>query len=110
MSTKKLVRDNIPTLIKKNNKIPVVKTLSDKDYKVELYKKLQEEVVEFLSNDNFEELADIIEVIYAIADLQQISRSVLEDVRVKKAIERGGFTERLFLVDVKDMPSEKSDF
>jgi len=61
----KLIRDLIPEIIKSKGKIPDIKVLNDQDYKTELDLKLQEEVKEYLTDDNCDELADIIEVIYA---------------------------------------------
>lgn len=62
----KLVRDKIPQIIKDNGEFPIYKTLSDLEYKKELDLKLQEEVSEYLKDDNVEELADIAEVLEAI--------------------------------------------
>jgi len=39
----KLVRDNIPSIIENDGCKCVTKVLNEKEYKVELYKKLQEE-------------------------------------------------------------------
>ncbi len=45
----KLVRDNIPEIILKAVKEPITRILSDQEYKIELDKKLFEEVNEYLS-------------------------------------------------------------
>jgi len=42
MSYKKLVRDNIPDIIKNNGEIPITRILSNEEYKCELEKKLLE--------------------------------------------------------------------
>lgn len=66
----KLVRDKIPEIIENNNEVAVTKILSDKDYQNELIKKLLEEYNEVLNargKDLLEELADMLEVIDAIA-------------------------------------------
>lgn len=44
----KLVRDKIPNIIKEKNETPVVKVLTDEEYKKELEKKLYEEYQEVL--------------------------------------------------------------
>ena len=63
----KLVRDNIPEIIKNQGETPYVSVLDDKQYNTELRKKLKEEVREYLVSEEIEELADIIEVIEALA-------------------------------------------
>lgn len=65
-------------------------------------KKLQEEVSEYLEDNIIEELADVLEVIHAIALFHQVTLSELETVRKKKAVERGGFARRIFLEYVQE--------
>ncbi len=87
----KLVRDNIPELIAAQGKTPVVVALSDADYKVRLQKKLLEETQEYLSSGEADELADILEVVYALSEEQRVAPEELETIRMKKREERGGF-------------------
>ncbi len=96
MKYKKLVRDNIPDIIAKNGEVALTRVLGQKEYIARLIDKLSEEYREFLEDMSFEELADILEVIYALAD-EMGGREVLENVRKKKFTERGGFTKRVFL-------------
>ncbi|MNC62741.1 hypothetical protein D3C75_1127950 [compost metagenome] len=49
-----------------------------------------------------EELADILEVVHTLAQIQKILPEDLEKVRAKKARERGGFTDRTFLIEVRE--------
>ena len=63
----KLVRDRIPGIIETSGKTCVTETLSDADYLLMLDKKLDEELVEYHQDQNIEELADLLEVIYAVA-------------------------------------------
>ena len=96
----KLVRDFIPEIIQKAGNKCVISTLSDEDYSTELEKKLLEEVHEYLSDKNAEELADILEVVYALALLKGVSPCELEKIRVQKSKERGGFKKKIFLHSV----------
>ncbi|MBR3512747.1 MAG: nucleoside triphosphate pyrophosphohydrolase [Clostridia bacterium] len=97
----KLIRDKIPEIISKdNNKKAIIRVLNDVDYKKELDKKLQEEMKEYLEDDNVEELADLVEVIYAILDNKNISLEEFEKIRKKKVGKRGAFKEKLFLEKV----------
>jgi len=54
--------------------------------------KLTEEVDEFLMSQDPEELADILEVLYALADCLGLDAAGLEALRREKAERRGGFT------------------
>jgi predicted house-cleaning noncanonical NTP pyrophosphatase (MazG superfamily) len=93
----KLVRDKIPEIIIKDNKKPIIKKLNNSDYIIELNRKIQEEVKEYLESNNIEELADIIEVIYGILDAKNISFQEFEKIRKNKVKKRGAFKEKIFL-------------
>lgn len=93
----KLVRDLIPDIIQKEGKRYQTRILADEEYKDALIKKLQEEVTEFTEESNLEELADILEVVGALAEALGADKAAAEDVREQKALERGGFKKRIFL-------------
>ncbi len=95
----KAIRDKIPEIIKKDGYSCNVKKLSDEEFLVEIEKKLSEEVVEYQKDRKPDELADILEVIYRIAELKGISKEELEKIRIKKLEERGSFDKNLFLID-----------
>ncbi len=96
----KLVRDKIPETITKDNKKAVTKILNDEDYLIELNRKIQEEVKEYLESNSIEELADIVEVIYGILEVKNISIEEFENVRKSKIQKRGAFKEKIFLEKV----------
>jgi len=93
----KLVRDLIPEIIHSKGGQPVIHVASEQEYETKLRAKLQEEVNEYLENGNPEELADIMEVLYALGALKNHTPEQLEALRAAKAAERGGFTERVIL-------------
>ena len=93
----KLIRDRIPEIIESAGKSCETATLSDSDYKTYLYKKLTEELDEFLKDDTLEELADITEVIHAILNLKGSLPEELEKIRKEKHEQRGGFDKKLLL-------------
>ena len=97
MEYNKLVRDKIPEIIKGKGVIPKVHIASEEEYKAKLREKLSEEVQEYLEDPCIEELADILEVVYALCSLEGVSKEQLEEVREKKAIERGGFEQKIIL-------------
>ena len=99
MEYNKAIRDKIPEIIQKDGHSCSVKTLPDEEFLEQLEKKLSEEVTEYQNDKNPEELADILEVIYRIAQLKGVSKEELEKIRIKKSEERGGFDKNLFLID-----------
>ena len=98
----KLVRDRIPEIIEKSGKHPVTEILSDGDYKIYLERKLDEEVREFHDSKDPEELADILEVIIALAKTRGYSFSDLRQLQKKKALERGSFSKKILLILVHE--------
>jgi predicted house-cleaning noncanonical NTP pyrophosphatase (MazG superfamily) len=101
MRFNKLVRDKIPEIIKESGKTPVTRVASEEEYLQKLEEKLKEEVNEFLESKDVEELADVLDVIYAICDAKGISRETLERIRTEKFNKRGGFSKRIILEEVR---------
>jgi len=98
----KLIRDRIPEAVVATGKSCEVRVLDEQAFPEALRVKLQEELKEYLESSKVEELADLLEVVYALAQLEGVSRDGLEAIRMKKADERGGFEKRLFLVSVSE--------
>lgn len=99
----KLVRDNIPDIIKENGEMPVIRVLDDTSYKSELEKKLYEEykeVIESKGIDRIEELADMIEVIKALASLENKTLDDVIKTADEKSQKRGAFDKKIFLEKV----------
>ena len=97
----KLVRDNIPAIITATGQTPQTRILDDAQYAEALKQKLQEEVAEFLQDNNTEELADIMEVVYALAATLGASPADLEKARADKAQQRGSFADKVFLISAE---------
>ena len=96
----KLVRDRIPEIIEASGKRCIIETLSDADYLRMLDAKLDEELAEYHQDQNIEELADLLEVLFAAAKARGYSLERLEQVRAEKAAKRGGFDKRILLKEV----------
>lgn len=93
----KLVRDKIPEIIKKQGRECDIE-IAPKDKKYELLEeKLKEEVNEFLEDKNLEELADVMEVLFGLADSLGYGEEDLLKARDKKREERGGFKDGIVL-------------
>ena len=93
----KLVRDKIPSIIESNGQNPNTRILAEEEYTVALEQKLDEEVSEYHRDRNLEELADILEVVYALSENLGHSKEELLKTYEKKHAERGGFRDRVFL-------------
>lgn len=98
----KLVRDKIPSIIRKNGKIPVTRTLDNKAVIKALRNKLDEEIKEFDEKNDLAELADVLEVIYNISKKYGFSEAYLNKIRIDKIEERGSFDRNIFLEEVKE--------
>ncbi len=96
----KLVRDNIPSICEKNGQTPETVVLDDEKYTAALGAKLQEEVGEYLSDKTLEELADIIEVIEALAENQGSSLNKVLEIKQHKQDKNGAFKKRIYLISV----------
>ena len=96
----KLVRDKIPEILSaKGICWEELRTASLEEYKEELIKKLGEEAAEFGIEPFLEELADVIEVIETLKKLPEYEN--VEELRLKKREERGGFEKRIILKGTK---------
>lgn len=98
----KLIRDRIPEIIEEDGNECEIRVLNDEEYLTELDKKLQEELKEYYESGEVEELADIAELLYAIAKHKGVNQQEFDSIRTRKAEKRGGFEKKLFLVSVKD--------
>ena len=102
ISYHKLVRDKIPDIIKQAGKTYTYTILNDEDYIKQLDEKLNEELAEYQESKSMEELADILEVIYAVATARGSSPEEIESIRQAKALSRGGFEKRILLEEVRE--------
>jgi len=103
MSSKKynkLVRDRIPDIIMQSGKRPAYSFLSDEEYLAKLDEKLNEELAEYQESKSMEELADLLEVIRAVAVARGSSIEEVEAIRQDKAAKRGGFEKKILLSEV----------
>lgn len=94
----KLVRDRIPEIIAEKGGKAQTRVLSDEEYRVFLERKLDEEVAEFHTDKNAEELADILEVVYALAASMDCSREQMQKIYQAKHDARGGFADKILLI------------
>ena len=96
----KLVRDRIPDIIRVSGRRCETRTLAEKEYALALSEKLLEEaweVVEADAEGMLEELADLYEVVDAVATLYGFDADEVRRVQAAKRERCGGFNARVFL-------------
>lgn len=97
----KLVRDKIPEIIQKNGEVAYTRILEEEEYRSCLFQKLQEESSEVIhaedASERLEELADVLEVLTSIAELEGGSIEQVQEIAKTKRLKRGGFQKRVFL-------------
>ena len=98
----KLIRDNIPDIIKNAGKEPHVYVADSKEYHERLLEKLHEEITEYKESQNPEELADIMEVIEALTAYHGVDPKTFMSLKDTKKTKNGGFEKRLVLTKVTD--------
>ena len=101
MKYDKLVRDRIPEIMGRDGKKAITHTATPEEYDRRLREKLKEEATEFYAAGREEELADVLEVVYAICEVKGTPIAKIEQMRKKKAEERGSFSKRLVLDGVE---------
>lgn len=93
----KLVRDRIPEIIEASGNKCEIEVVSDEVALEYLYKKLNEEVGELLEDKNLNEIADCLEVLFAIGAKYGYSEDEVLGRRNEKKLKRGGFDDNLIL-------------
>lgn len=96
----KLVRDRIPEIVRGRGAVPTTRTVEGSDLEARLVAKLHEEVAEFEESREPEELADVMEVLYALGKVRGVDEEGLEKLRGDKRAARGGFDDGIVLEKV----------
>lgn len=101
----KLVRDKIPEIIKDSGRLPVTHIAAGQEYKQALMQKLVEEVQEVgkanTREELIEEIADVLEVLATIMQLEKLNGAEVTAAQKKKREERGGFSGRIILDETR---------
>ncbi|MGD9976030.1 MAG: DEAD/DEAH box helicase family protein [Desulfatirhabdiaceae bacterium] len=103
----KLIRDRIPEIIGRSGKTAQIRTLGEPEYRDAVGTKILEEAHELFAEWQrgdpcgvLKESADMIEILLAALQVHGLTINDLMAMRQKRADERGGFLERLFLESV----------
>lgn len=99
----KLVRNNIPQIIMNSDQSALIRKCRTSELPDYLFRKFDEEVREFNESHSVEELADVLEVVYAIAEEVLGGIKLLEDTRKEKVAKRGSFSDHIILIETSDI-------
>ena len=97
----KLVRDDIPRVIRENGDEPETHEASGTEYRERLHEKLDEEVPEFHEDPSAAELTDVRAVLDALRECHGIDKRNVTAVREEKAAERGEFADGIVLESIE---------
>ncbi|MBF0235082.1 MAG: restriction endonuclease subunit R, partial [Desulfamplus sp.] len=113
----KLIRDNIPQIIEKAGKTPIIRPLSGNELKDALGQKILEESFELFNEwqrDNKEsilkEAADVLEILLAALKFKGFTLNDLISKQKERAQKRGSFQKHLFLEQVNPAPSTSNEY
>ncbi len=99
----KLVRDCVPDAIVAGGDACVHCVIDDHERFIDaLDEKLDEELVEYQISKDMAKLADVLEVIHAIAEARGSSFDELDRLRLEKRERRGGFTKKYLLEEIHE--------
>lgn len=110
VSFRKLVRDNVPDVVANKGEVAKIAHLTKEQLKGALKIKLVEEAFEARDANARElasELADVLEVVAALAEAADLSKGQIDKIRRKKREQRGGFRKGVMLVQTT--PGSPSD-
>lgn len=95
---RKLIRDNYDSIIESER---LTKAKSSSEMFILLTEKIREELGELAETayNDVDEYGDVIEVLYAMANFQGITKDQIEIARLKKLDKRGAFNKCLILKD-----------
>ena len=98
----KLVRDKIVENISEKGYKSEFRRLNDEEYKLELDRKLLEEVNEVIEVHSAEEIGDLLEVILNIMREYNISEEEVNNKMKEKRKDKGAFDNRIYLISVEE--------
>jgi len=98
----KLVRDNIPNIIRDAGKNCLYHIADEEEYFVKLKEKLHEEATEFTEDPCLDEAADLVTVFAALMEAYDLDLGEIFLCALEKEKGRGSFESRVILESVED--------
>lgn len=97
-----LVKDNVPKILKEKGSKPHTRTLNDEEYISELEISLDEYVARYTETGGMNELADIVELVYAIAKVKGYDQNKFNALLADRKKKYGGYDKRTYLLNVDE--------
>ncbi len=98
----KLIRDNIPVILKQKGITVKIHIADDKEFTKKLLEKLNEEVTEYTQTQTIDEMADIFEVITTILEQKKWTIEQVIAIQQQKRQQKGAFTQKIILEETKE--------
>lgn len=98
----KLIRDNIPTILKQKGITVKTHIADDKEFAQKLLEKLNEEVTEYTQTQTIDEMADIFEVITTILEQKKWTIEQVIAIQQQKRQQKGAFTQKIILEETTE--------
>jgi predicted house-cleaning noncanonical NTP pyrophosphatase (MazG superfamily) len=110
----KLIRDNIPDIIKSKHQECEVRTLTDiQEFQQELFKKIKEEATSLsmvrTRDDFMNEYADLMMVLDTIIEQLEITPEELQKVREENLLRKGKYKHQHYLIWSADVGYESNE-
>jgi predicted house-cleaning noncanonical NTP pyrophosphatase (MazG superfamily) len=95
----KLVRDKMPDIMEAEGQSIVMRKLSASEYAAELHKTLLEVAAEAATSERTSDLADVLEVVYALALVEGFTEEQMYQLRETRKDEFGSYSDGTFLIE-----------
>jgi predicted house-cleaning noncanonical NTP pyrophosphatase (MazG superfamily) len=92
-----LVRDRIPEILRKEGYYPMTRVLNDEEYLFQLHHALSKAIRIYLHQGSLSDLADVTEIINAIAQMRGVSVEEVLKIREYRAMTYGAYENRYYL-------------
>ena len=97
----KIVRDNIPRIIKSTGRNCLYRICTDEEAITKLMDKIEEEYIELKQSNNPEEIADLLEVIECLISKMGYSVDEINRIKESKKQRNGSFNNNIVLIEAE---------
>lgn len=98
--TDRLVRDGTPDRIRERRDRPITRTVQGAEYRRLLVERATASLIAFEERGGVERLADVLEVVHALAADADVDPEAIEAARAERKQRKGGFAEGVVLEGV----------
>ena len=104
----RVVRDEVPSIMKRNGTEVYCRKLDEMEMVFYLENELQHTIHNYMQSKDYEDLVDILEIVYALGERQGISKEELERTRAIKTIAKGSYKMNYFVEYIEEEGHKES--